>query len=542
MTATRIAELEAQLAQKEEDYAELYSVYSDMSCSVQDLVSAQSQIQALLNNASEGIIVFDSNELVQSFNRAAEGIFSTAEISVLYQKVNFLFEVPDQYDSLIQYFRDFCACSSEKDILNNPLYAVDGNGKRVPLSISVSEVTSNNMIVFDDEGVVSEVDENDYDLFFCIFHDLTERIDNRNALLAHQHALEQANLFKTQLMSNVSHELLTPLNGIIPLTELLLESDVNGEQKQFVEVIKSSSEGLKKIVHAILKYSNLQKNAGNTQVQPCTLADFEIDIKSNYQSLSDEKGLTLLFRVGENVPPVLQLDRDRVADSLDRLLDNAIKFTRKGKVVVDIKMIDCGVNGNKLQFIVSDTGVGIEEKKLSTIFQSFVQGDGSKTRSFGGVGLGLAIVAQFVNDMDGEIWVTSDLGVGSVFGFELLYDEGDNSVEKLPVINEEIFSEIKSLLGEAMSDVVEDFVVQTSNGLKYLSDSSNWGNIEREKNVLNENRARSLQIGAVGLSKMCQNLESMVESTTDQQKADRYEELVFEFEQVKAELRLKLGE
>jgi len=224
---------------------------------------------------------------------------------------------------------------------------------------------------------------------------------------------------KTQFLANISHELRTPMNGILGMAELALDADLTLEEmRHFMAVVKSSADALLTIINDILDFA---KN------DSCTLTLYSVGYSLRYtifdslKSLAvktDAKGLDLTCDVAEDVPDGIIGDAGRLRQIIVNLVGNSLKFTDKGEVSLRV-FTELGPDGSqsRLHFIVSDTGIGISEEKQKTIFEPFTQGDGSSTRKYGGTGLGLTICRQLIELMGGDIWLESVRGVGSSFHF-----------------------------------------------------------------------------------------------------------------------------
>ena len=233
---------------------------------------------------------------------------------------------------------------------------------------------------------------------------------------------EAANCAKSEFLANMSHEVRTPMNGIIGMAELALSTGDTVEQRGFLSVLRSSADSLLVILDDILDYSKIE--AGKISLDPIafTLADFVREVAEQMSVPARAKGLSLTFEIGPAVPPRVLADPVRLRQVLLNLLGNAIKFTERGAVVVNVasEASEPGSDlASTLHFTVRDTGIGIAPEVQSRLFRPFEQADASTTRRFGGTGLGLAISSRLVELMHGRIWAESAAGEGSAFHFTL---------------------------------------------------------------------------------------------------------------------------
>jgi two-component system sensor histidine kinase/response regulator len=374
-------------------------------------LAAQEHLRQVVEATPSAIVVVDESGSLTLVNAQAEALFRYSRADLLGMRVEQL--IPERFRGTHPMLRNRYASGPEARPMGagRDLFALRSDGSEVPVEIGLSPLkTPRGTFVLASVIDITERKHSE-ELRLLTVGERKRRVDAE----ADRDRANDASHLKSEFVATMSHELRTPLNAIIGAAELLNTSLLDERQRRYVGKVNESAEALLAIISGILDLSKIE--AGKVELE---MRDFEIEAVVNgvakmLASQARQKGIALHAYVDPLIPPVLRGDADRLRQILLNLVGNAVKFTDRGRVVVRALPDEMTAGHATIRFEVQDTGVGIPEGTESKLFEPFVQGDGSASRRFAGTGLGLSISKRLVELMQGEIGVTSTLGLGSLF-------------------------------------------------------------------------------------------------------------------------------
>lgn len=292
---------------------------------------------------------------------------------------------------------------------------------------------------FSAELSISKISQGAEGVFYLvIIRDVSQQKEAERLLVEAKEKAEALARSKSDFLSTMSHEIRTPLNAVIGMTGLLSDTGLTSEQEDFVGTIKTGGEALLSIINDVLDFSKIESQRLDLEEVPFPVIEPVEDVMDLLSGKAHKKNLDVLYEVYPGVPGVIKTDITRLRQVLVNLVGNAIKFTDKGQVLVEIDAKEVKADRHLFRFSVTDTGIGIPQERIDRLFKSFSQVDASTTRKYGGSGLGLAICKGIVEALGGRIWVESKHGVGTSFRFEFEAD----SVSNVSSNNEELLKDV----------------------------------------------------------------------------------------------------
>ncbi len=366
------------------------------------LRESEARKRAILETAMDCIVLLDQNGHIVEANRAVWGTFG------------------HQSEDLIgKEMESFLVAEGSRFVFRENLSRYSGDKQVASKSGQRQELLLRRK---DDTEFVAELAAQPISLqgsggFAIFLRDITDRKEAETILRHAKDAAEAASRAKSLFVANMSHEIRTPMNAILGFADMLIDSELTPEQREYLTILQESAESLLAIISDILDFAKIE--AGRLSIDNVEFEPRERlgNAMKTLAYRAHSKGVELIFRVDPNVPDFLIGEQNRIRQVLVNLVGNAIKFTNQGEIEVTAETTKWGSDEVELHFVVRDTGIGIPSDKHATIFVPFEQADNSMTRRFGGTGLGLSISSKLVELMGGRIWLESEVGKGSIFHF-----------------------------------------------------------------------------------------------------------------------------
>ncbi len=363
--------------------------------------AAQEFLAAIVRGSEEGIVGTDLNGRILSWNHGAEKLFGYSAEEAIGRSVTLLVPANDQDASWTALER----AKSGQEVERYEATRLAKSGAFVDVSVSLSPVRNR-------RGQPIGIS--------AIYRDIAQQKRVAIELMQAKEAAEEASRAKSEFLANMSHEIRTPMNGVLGMAEVLLETELTDEQREYVEIVQYSATSLLTIINDILDFSKIEAKKLTLEHRQFRLRELMASVLKEMEIHAQKQGLTLACSTADDVPEVVSGDSGRIRQILVNLVNNGIKFTRRGGVEVRITKVAGATE--LVQFDVLDTGIGVPADKQKSIFNPFVQADGSARRKAGGTGLGLTISSRLVELMNGRIWMESS-DRGSIFHFTVQLPE-----------------------------------------------------------------------------------------------------------------------
>jgi PAS domain S-box-containing protein len=376
----------------------LYAIYSDIS----DLQRQRRYYEALFELSPAAIMTTDADVNVTSWNPAAERLFGYSAAEAIGSNADELVAA----DSRLQ---EEALGADERVAQGEHVHLVTKRTRKDGSLVDVQLLAAPIVIGGEQVGM------------YALYHDISEL--QRARLEA-----EAATQAKSAFLATMSHEIRTPMNAVIGMTELLLGTELDAEQRSYGDVIRTSGEALLSVINDILDFSKIEAGRLDLEIHPFDLRECVESAMDVVAPIAADKALDLAYLLDPEAPEALIGDAARLRQILLNLLNNAVKFTEQGEVVLTVDSASLADGRQRVHFSVRDTGIGIPQERVDTLFESFSQVDTSTTRRYGGTGLGLAISMRLAEAMGGKIWVESRVGKGSTFHFTVEADEAPRPV------------------------------------------------------------------------------------------------------------------
>ncbi|MBF0381188.1 MAG: response regulator [Magnetococcales bacterium] len=429
-----------------------------------ELKQKENYLRSLFNNAIDAIITTDNNGMILEINNAAQQLFGYSAEQTIGKNVIDLLLPPQIQDEHREVLANYSAQTKA------------GEAPSINRMVNITGQRSDGVLVELEVGLTSMFQNNSFS-YTAFIHDITKHKQLVKSLTDTLKAAELSNKSKSEFLANMSHEIRSPMNSIMGMTELVLATKLNNDQQENLEIVLNSAKSLLGVINDILDYSKIEADQLNLESINFDIRGQVENVCNNVAILAHTKEVELFCNIASDIPQSFIGDPHRLSQVLNNLINNAIKFTTQGEIIVSVEqVVDKNISDDtcELKFKISDTGIGIPPDHIATIFDQFTQVDGSTTRNYGGSGLGLAITKRLINKMGGDIWVESVEGEGSVFQFSNRFKIGKRRGSSPEHIENDLRKNVIS--NDHLNDVKILLAVKNSAGQKIIKDMlTNFG-------------------------------------------------------------------
>ena len=416
----------------------------------QRIKESENKVRVILDNSPAAITLTDEQERIVLWNKFAEELLQKDKEGLYLKPVSSLYPEEEWKKIRAANIRK----KGSQQHFETKIFKKNGELIDISLSVNILKDSSNNII--GSVGVMQEI---------------TEQKKMRHMLVQAKHSAEEANKSKSLFLANMSHEVRTPMNTVMGMLDITLDTELADEQRENLKTAKDAADNLLSLLNDILDLSRVEAGKINLEMIELNVENIVKSVCKGLSVLAAKKTLEIIWEVEKEIPPVLVGDPLRVRQILVNLINNAIKFTFKGHVQVKVKCHASSEKDCELLFSVRDEGIGIPKDKQGILFNVFTQADESTTRRFGGTGLGLAICKKLVEMMGGKIWVESEDMKGSTFYFTAKFKTIQKREEvSVPAVSfkKSAGSVVAGAVGQISILLAEDNIVNQKIAVKLL--------------------------------------------------------------------------
>lgn len=419
---------------------ELEKTNKNLLHTTHELIRAEAQARVIGETSIDTMITFSKSGKIITVNPAAEGTFGYKEAELLGRPITMLIPTIAKHKNAVSISK-----IREK-------YRVGKLSEVTPIRKDGSK--------FSAEIQIGEAFIENNQIFACTVSDITARKIVERELLQAKEVAEIAVRIKTEFIAMMSHEIRTPMNGIIGMTDLLMDTELDTEQREYAEIVRKSSDALLSVINDILDFSKIESGKMELEHEPFDLKACIEETFDLFMAKAREHNLTMDYHIDPELPGIIIGDITRLRQILNNLVGNAVKFTNSGGIFVVVNKLSERADSLELEFIIKDTGIGIPPHQIAELFKPFSQLDSSTTRKYGGTGLGLSICKTLVELMGGSIRAEKGVYKGAAFVFTIQSKPFQFVVNiSEPIITPEKTTYRPSELGVLNILVAEDHIV-----------------------------------------------------------------------------------